>query len=117
MSIKFVKCAMRINPAAILCVKIVWSHASKLLVSMTDTYKMAATTVLVLWLMRGYLSVQVRQCEIQPFHLLTMINNTSLNIVGFINTLNSFIGYLHRMNFSVNNLSRAFCVPPLYNIN
>ena len=51
-SIKFVKCAMSINSAAILCVKIAWSHSSKRLVPRTDAYKMAATTVLVLWLMQ-----------------------------------------------------------------
>ena len=36
----------------ILHVKIAWSHESKQLVPMTDAYKMAATTVLVLWLMQ-----------------------------------------------------------------
>ena len=47
-SIKFVKCAMRINLAAILRVKIAWSRASKRLVPRTDAYKMTATTVSVL---------------------------------------------------------------------
>ena len=45
MSITFVKCAMRINSAAILRVKIVWSRG-------TDAYKMAATIVLVQKLMQ-----------------------------------------------------------------
>ena len=51
-SIKFVKCAMRINSAAILRVKIVWSRTTKQLVPRTDAYKMAATTVFVLWMMQ-----------------------------------------------------------------
>ena len=49
LSIKFVKWAMRINSATILCVKIAWSHASKRIVPRMDAYKMAATTVLVLY--------------------------------------------------------------------
>ena len=36
---------MRINLAAILCVKIAWSHASKLF-PRTDAYKMVVTTVM-----------------------------------------------------------------------
>ena len=39
---------MRINSAA----KIAWSRMSKQLIPRTDAYKMAVTTVLVLWLMQ-----------------------------------------------------------------
>ena len=47
---------MRINSAAILRVKIAWSRASKQLVPSTDAYKMAATSVFVLWLMQLFFS-------------------------------------------------------------
>ena len=43
---------MRIHLAAIFHVKIAWLRESKRLVPRTDAYKIAATTVLVLWLMR-----------------------------------------------------------------
>ena len=76
-SIKFVKCAMRINSAASLRVKIVWSRASKRLVPRMDAYKMAATTVFVLMADAGYLSVRVIQRFFSKnFHFCACAGNT-----------------------------------------
>ena len=75
-------CAMRINLAAILHVKIAWSHASKRLVSRTDTYKMVAATVLVNW-SYGWCGLSVRAGNttfFQTIYILCLCRACACNI-------------------------------------